>query len=129
MAKPTSNPLSMFQLPFTTLFPNFLRTWNYVPRTQWLSHFITINQNGNDAEVEQHVLGEVGSYGKQLGQILAALDVLIAHAEKPADPLTHDEITKLGDVKQLHQKVTDEITRYRNNPSAQQSGVLSALLS
>ena len=61
------------QLPFS----NFLRYWDYRPNTQWLDHFITVNWNAGDAGVEQHVLGEVGSYGRQLSRILDAVDLLV----------------------------------------------------
>jgi hypothetical protein len=61
------------QLPFS----NFLRFWDYRPSTQWLDHFITVNWNAGDAGVEQHVLGEVGSYGYQLSRILDAVNLLV----------------------------------------------------
>ena len=61
------------QLPFF----NFLRYWDYRPDTQWLDHFITVNWNAGDAGVEQHVLGEVGSYGYQLNRILDAVNLLV----------------------------------------------------
>lgn len=58
-------------------FSNFLRYWDYRPNTQWLDHFITVNWNAGDAGVEQHVLGEVGSYGYQLSRILDAVNLLV----------------------------------------------------
>src|SRR5262249_14698317 len=58
-------------------FANFLRTWDYRPVTSWFEHFITINWNGQDADVERHVLGEVGSYGYQLSRIIDAVDLLV----------------------------------------------------
>ena len=65
--------LETLTMPFT----NFLRAWDYRPVTSWFEHFITINWNGQDADVERHVLGEVGSYGHQLGRILDAVDLLV----------------------------------------------------
>src|SRR3954452_10845918 len=58
-------------------FSNFLRNWDYKPVTSWFEHFITINWNAQDADVEQHVLGEVGSYGLQLSRTLDAVDLLV----------------------------------------------------
>ncbi len=69
-----SSPEWWSQLPFA----NFLRYWDYRPDTQWLDHFITVNWNAGDAEVEQHVLGEVGSYGYQLSKILDAVNLLVS---------------------------------------------------
>jgi hypothetical protein len=123
MVSPTINPLAWIQFPFT----NFLRTWNFVPRTQWLDHFITINNNGNDAPVEQHVLTEVGSYGKQLSEILDALEVLIAHVDK-MKPFESDELGAIDVLKKLHIDTKQAVARFRNNPAAYQNGLLGSLV-
>jgi hypothetical protein len=67
----------------TLLFPfsNFLRFWDYRPVTSWFEHFITINWNSQDADIEQHVLGEVGSYGLQLSRILDAVELLVSELD------------------------------------------------
>ena len=62
-------------------FASFLRSWDYRPVTNWFEHFITINWNSQDADIEQHVLGEVGSYGLQLSRILAAVDLLVSELD------------------------------------------------
>src|SRR4051794_337368 len=62
-------------------FSNFLRNWDYRPVTSWFEHFVTINWNAGDAAVEQHVLGEVGSYGLQLARILDAVDMLVGRLD------------------------------------------------
>jgi hypothetical protein len=62
-------------------FANVLRYWDYRPSTQWFEHFITVNWNSGDADIEQHVLGEVGSYGLQLSRILAAVDLLVGQLD------------------------------------------------
>ena len=69
-------PRNVFDIWFSP-FTNFLRNWDYKPVTSWFEHFITINWNSQDADVEQHVLGEVGSYGLQLSRILDAVDLLV----------------------------------------------------
>jgi hypothetical protein len=123
MASPSINPLAWVQFPFA----NILKTWNFVPRTQWLDHFITINNNGNDAPVEQHVLTEVGSYGKQLSDILDALEVIINHVGQ-IQPFDADEAGPIDALKKLHTDTKDAVTRFRNNPAAYQSGLLGSLV-
>ena len=71
------NVLETMMLPFTS----FLKTWNYQPATTWFEHFITINWNAQDADVERHVLGEVGSYGLQLSRILDAVNLLVGELD------------------------------------------------
>jgi hypothetical protein len=50
-------------------------------RRSWFEHFITINWNSQDADIEKHVLGEVGSYGLQLSRILDAVDLLVSELD------------------------------------------------
>jgi hypothetical protein len=69
--------VDMFLSPFT----NFLRSWDYRPVTSWFEHFVTINWNSGDASVEEHVLGEVGSYGLQLARVLEAVDLLVGELD------------------------------------------------
>jgi hypothetical protein len=79
--------------PFPQLFSQFLRTWNYRPVTSWRDFFnpqFIINSNSGDAAVENDVLAEVGSYGKQLGTIIDALNVVIS-ASKLDDLLPADQ--------------------------------------
>lgn len=59
--------------------------------------FINLNLgNSGNPEVEQEVLDEVGSYGRQLGRIGDALEVLIKHADqKELDPKERDALSKL----------------------------------
>ena len=67
----------------TLLFPfaTFMKNWDYRPVTSWFEHFITINWNSQDADVERHVLSEVGSYGLQLSRILDAVDLLVSELD------------------------------------------------
>ncbi len=75
--EPRTNIVETFLSPFT----NLLRTWDYRPMTTWFEHFVTINWNSGDADVEEHVLGEVGSYGLQLSRILDAVDLLVGELD------------------------------------------------
>ncbi|GJE18517.1 hypothetical protein [Methylobacterium marchantiae] len=64
-------------------------------------------------EVEEQVLTEVASYGRQLGRIGDALTVLVRHFH-PTEPLTKDEekaltalramLDEIADVKEQHQR-------------------------
>jgi hypothetical protein len=65
-----------------------------------------------DPEVEQEVLSDVGTYGRQIGRIGDALIVLLAHFH-PQTPLTQQQeaaaidalkemLNKVADVKQKH---------------------------
>ena len=117
MAKSTPGLLSLFHVALPKSFPDLLK-WNYVPRTQWFTHFVTINNNVNDAPIEEHVLGDVGSYGMQLGEILDALEVLIKLIKGPdRNTLTNAEIGKLADVSELHARVNAAVAEFRKNPT------------
>jgi hypothetical protein len=99
------------QLPFS----NFLRFWDYRPRTDWLDHFITINWNANDGEVEQHVLGEVGSYGYQLSRILEAVDLLVGRLSLTSlDPDQQKVVVRLQD---LAAQARHAVEDYRSSPT------------
>jgi hypothetical protein len=74
---PPANMLGTWLSPFA----NFLRTWDYRPKTSWFEHFVTINWNSQDAEIEEHVLGSVGSYGLQLGRVLDAVNLLVSQLD------------------------------------------------
>ena len=53
--------------------------------------------------LENHVLNQVGSYGKQLGKIISVLDVLVAHL--PQNELTPQEQIALREFRQLSEQV------------------------
>jgi hypothetical protein len=55
-----------------------------------------ISENSNDAAVENRVLGQAGSYGKQLGIIIDVLGVLIARTLDRSQ-LTPGETLALSD--------------------------------
>lgn len=61
---------------------NFVYTFTYFPTTNWQRAFsptINFGCNVEDTEVEQHVVDEVGSYGKQINRVLDAMTVLVSH--------------------------------------------------
>jgi len=99
-----TSPGPAVDLPFGRLFSQFMRTWNYRPVTSWDHIFnpqFFINANPDDAAVENDVLGQVGSYGNQLGTIIDALGVVIANMAKtdllPADRRALDRFSELAD--------------------------------
>ncbi|MDL2409463.1 hypothetical protein PY650_28285 [Rhizobium calliandrae] len=60
--------------------------------------FINIDLGSTPApETEQTILDEVGSYGRQIGRIGDALEVLLKHL--PLEKLSHDELDTLAVLK------------------------------
>lgn len=57
-----------------------------------------------DPAVEEEVLTDVASYGRQLGRIQDALMVLLDHFA-PARPLTQTETTAISDLRELVAKI------------------------
>jgi len=68
---------------------------------------ININIGRSSApEVEEAVLSEVGSYGKQLGRIGDALTVLVRHF-RPTEPLSPDERQALDALRTMLDEIAD----------------------
>lgn len=92
------NPLSAWQSFQMPLSGDVTQPWSWAfgPTTTQLGLFnINLGRSGNP-QIEQDVLDEVGSYGKQLGCIGDALAVLIKHVKlDELSPAEHDAITKL----------------------------------
>ena len=63
-------------------------------------------------QIEEEVLSDVASYGKQIGRIQDVLLVLLAHFN-PARPLTAHEQQAVDDLRQLVDKVTAVKKRHR----------------
>lgn len=73
---------------------------------------ININLGRSSApQVEEEVLMEVGSYGKQLGRIGDALAVLLAHFE-PRRALTADEQRAIDELKKMLGEIDAVKTRH-----------------
>lgn len=95
------NPLSAWQrfsMPLSGDVTQAINpwTWTFGSATSQLG-LVNINLgHSRDPEIEQEVLDEVGSYGKQLGCIGDALAVLIKHVKlDELEPAERDAITKL----------------------------------
>jgi len=91
-------------------FGNLLRTWDYRPVTSWFDNF-TINLNSHDAELEEHVLGNVGSYGLQLSRILDAVNLLVT--ELDLDRLTPEQQRVVVRLEDLAEDVRRSVAEYR----------------
>ncbi|MGA3140484.1 MAG: hypothetical protein ABSD09_16605 [Xanthobacteraceae bacterium] len=66
----------------------------------------------SDPKVEEEVLSDVASYGKQLGRIGDALIVLLAHFH-PRAPLTEQETKAIDALKKMLDKVADVKERHK----------------
>ena len=100
--------------PFSQLFSQFLRFWNYSPDTSWKDFFnpqFIINSNTSDAPVENDVLASVGSYGKQLGIIMDALNVVISAST--FDDLLPADRRALDRFRSLRNDVDGVVVRHR----------------
>jgi hypothetical protein len=77
---------------------------------------IELGQSSNPA-VEEEVLSDVASYGKQLGRIEDALLVLLAHFH-PERELTVDEQKALSDLKAIATDVAAVKTKHRRRTAS-----------
>jgi hypothetical protein len=80
--------------PFSGNVDQTINPWTWFFRG--ISQFGLININlgqSGDPDLEQTVLDEVGSYGRQIGQISDALDVLIRRV--PREGLSENELDAL----------------------------------
>jgi hypothetical protein len=71
---------------------------------------ININtMNSGDSKAESEIVERVASYGRQLGWLLEAVDVLIHKLEKSEclGDLTEEEDLKLEQIKTLKQRIDD----------------------
>jgi hypothetical protein len=98
-------------VPLLGPFANFLKNWDYRPTTTWFSDFITVNWNSGDAALERKVLGDVGSYGLQLGRLLEAVDLLLA--DKDLAALTPEQQRTVVRLQDLAQQARESVDRHR----------------
>ena len=73
--------------------------------------FININTSqSSDPQLERHIVTEVAGYGRQLGRILDALDVLVRQSRH--EKLSAAERRALDDMQALHAEIAAAKTRY-----------------
>ena len=105
MSEPRGN-----QFPFQDAFKYF----QINPVTNWERFYnpqFFITYNGGDVSVENQVLREVGSYGKQLGKIIDVLAVLASRL--PLDELTPQERRAVDDFRDLSSRVKVAVANAR----------------
>jgi len=74
---------------------------------------ININMGqSSEPKVEEEVLSDVATYGKQLGRIGDALVVLLAHFH-PRKPLTAEETAAIDALREMLEKIADVKERQR----------------
>lgn len=103
-----------FKLPLSGDVAQTINPWTAV-FSPYGSQFGLININlgqSSAPQVEEDVLSDVGSYGKQLGRIGDALIVLLTHFH-PADELTADEQTAIDELKKMLDQIAEVKQRHR----------------
>lgn len=104
-------------------FENAFRQFTIAPFTNWAHAFspvfnpqVFISENSGDAAVENHVLSQVGSYGKQLGTVIDAVNVLIARSLNRADLNPH-EGRVVDALRDLARQVDAAVADFRGSPA------------
>lgn len=72
------------QIPVSNSLTQAINPWNWFPGMKGSQQFGLININlgkSSDPELEQTILAEVGTYGRQLGRLGEALEVLLNHVK------------------------------------------------
>ncbi|MFN8080230.1 MAG: hypothetical protein U0Q19_11765 [Kineosporiaceae bacterium] len=89
----------------TSILSQNLRDFVYLPTTVWREFFrptFYFGCNVNDLDTEHEVLGDVGSYGKQLNRILDALMVIIELDDDRIDQLDTEAKEAIYALRVLH---------------------------
>lgn len=108
-----------FRLPFTTDVNQTINPWTWM--TQLVGNQFGININlGRSSEpaLERLILDEVGSYGRQLGQIGDAMRMLIKKARDPAHEFTDDELKMLDKLLFQLDEIDSIKTRFQRDAAA-----------
>lgn len=104
-------------LSFLSLYNDFLKTFAYSPITNWQRAFSPtftfIGKNVGDADTEQHVLNEVGSYGMQLNRVLNVLKVIVGQVDQTK--LEEQEKKSIKQFIELADAADKAATEYRQN--------------
>jgi hypothetical protein len=88
------------RLPLSGNVTQSINPWNWVFNPTG-SQFGVVNVNlgrSSDPEVEEHILEDVGSYGKQLGKIGDVLRILLNHVK--LDKLTSEEEAAINELRE-----------------------------
>jgi len=105
-----------FRLPLSGNVTQSINPWNWLFNpvgSQVGLVNIDLGQSSNPP-VEQEILSDVASYGKQLGRIEDALAVLLAHF-RPARKLSRKEESAIEDLKRLLADIGEVKNRHPQN--------------
>jgi hypothetical protein len=111
--------MPLFRLPLSGNVTQLINPWTWLfnPVGSQIGLVnIELGQSSNPA-VEEEVLTDVASYGKQLGRIEDALLVLLAHFH-PERELTSDEQKALSDLKAIATEVAAVKAKHRRRTAS-----------
>ena len=113
--------MPVFKLPLSGDVVQSISPWTaFISPIQLGLINVTVGQS-SEPKVEEEVLSDVASYGKQLGRIEDALIVLLAHFH-PATPLTKDEADAIEALKEMLAKIATVKDKYKR-PALRPYGV------
>ena len=95
--------MPVFRLPLSGNVTQSINPWNWIFNPtggQFGLVNIELGQSSNP-EVEEEVLSDVASYGKQLGRIEDALLLLVSRVERAGSALSGDEKAAFGALKDM----------------------------
>lgn len=109
-------PINAF--PFSGDVRQMINTWwELMSHPFWANGFVNVfNMNSAEPELEKRIVTDVGSYGRQLGRITDAVEVLTERLIK-LDELSKDERAAIQAFEELALEI-DRTKRLIQNPSA-----------
>jgi hypothetical protein len=113
---------SRFLFPLQDLFEQAFRNFTITPLTDWKRFYnpqFFFSYNAGDVDLENHVLSEAGSYGRQLGIVLKVLDLLLARVpESQLQQLTPQEVVAREEFRDLLRTVRAAKAEFRGRADA-----------
>lgn len=102
----TTHPLAPFFAPFSGDVTQAFKIWSGWFESVGQIGLVNIDLgNAGDEELEREILTQVGSYGRQIGQIADAVEVLIAQADLDRTKLSDENIVALHKFKDMLEKI------------------------
>lgn len=96
--------LSKVSFPLGGDVTQAINPWSWWLRSMGQFGFININEMASsDQPLEQRIVGQVASYGKQLGRVEEALEVLLARM--PREDLTAEEARAMGEFAAMRREI------------------------
>lgn len=108
-----------FKLPLSGNVSQTINPWTFLFNPQGGQYgLVNVNLgNSSNPSVEQDVLTDVASYGKQLGRIEDALTVLLAHFH-PKEPLKAHEKAAIHNLNRMLEDIADVKARHKGDEAA-----------